>query len=208
MSFSFLIQHSWAVEVSSNLRSRLNSLNASAVSGDIFLLFSLLDFLFLWGQNGRLRGSNILTDLNNPLHTYLTCSISVSLLNWIRVNFFNFTQKCVLLNVFFSLCSKLYEMRKNTHIVFSFSLSVSQMFRFSGVPLQKFLFLDGNRELEIRGKLHSCICVSYWLSSSDAAIIVMWLLLFVVAVFMLYVYVMMGISRKLQLLPSVSWKGW
>jgi len=46
---------------------------------------------------------------------------------------------------------------KNAYMytVFSFSLSVSLPNRFSRFPLQKFLFLDDNRELEIRGKMNS-----------------------------------------------------
>lgn len=128
--------------------------------------FSLLDYLSLWGENGRLRGSNILTDLSNPLYSYFTCSVCVSLWNWIGVIFLNFLiQKCILLFffVFFYIAQNCMRWDKNTYTVFSFSLSVSQMFRFSGFSLQKFLFLDGNRELEIRGKLTvHVIDVLFW----------------------------------------------
>jgi len=73
-------------------------------------------------------------------------------------------------NIYFSMFFFPQKRKKKTKMltctVFSFSLSVSLPHRFSRFPLQKFLFLDDNRELEIRGKMNS-----------DVILIAMWFLL-------------------------------
>ncbi len=127
--FSFLIQHLWAVDVPSNCRSRLNTFNALAVSGDIFL------FLSLWLSFPRRREWQTERKEHSyrPQQTLIFLLLSLCLsvkLN--RSAFLNFLiQKCVfyfvpLLKIVWNETKILIQF-----LLFSFCLPNVQVFRVS-----------------------------------------------------------------------------